>query len=86
MRISAFMKKRTKKRLEVFFEFLIFGIALGIIEDILAIWFATDTQITWHVFAVVIAVTIPFAALGELVVDRIHWFKWIRKKLGLNKQ
>ena len=80
------MKKSTKKRLEVFFEFLIFGIALGIVEDILAIWFATDAKITPHVFLIVLLVTIPFAALGELIVDRVHWFKWIRKKLGLNKQ
>jgi len=77
------MKNKTKKRLEVFFEFLIFGIILGITEDILAIWFATDAKITWHVFAIVIAVTIPFAILGELVVDRVQWFKWVRKKLGI---
>ena len=77
------MKKKTKKRLEVFFEFLIFGIVLGITEDLLAIWFATDAHITWHVFAVVILVTIPFAMLGELVVDRIKWFKWVRKKLNI---
>ena len=73
------MKNRTKKRLEVFFEFLIFGIALGIVEDIIAIWFATDARITWHVFVVVLIVTIPFAAFGELIVDRVHWFKWLRK-------
>jgi len=76
------MKKRTRKRLEVFFEFLIFGLALGIAEDLIAIWFATDAKITWHVFAVVFLVTIPFAILGELVVDKIKWFKWLvnRKK------
>ncbi len=77
------MKNRTKKRLEVFFEFLIFGIALGIVEDIIAIWFATDARITWHVFVVVLIVTIPFAAFGELIVDRVHWFKWLREKLGI---
>jgi hypothetical protein len=80
------MKKHTKKRLEVFFEFLIFGIALGITEDLLAIWFATDAKITWHVFVIVLLVTIPFAVVGELIVDRVHWFKWIRKKLGLNSK
>jgi hypothetical protein len=80
------MKKRTKKRLEVFFEFLIFGIALGITEDLLAIWFATDASITWHVFIIVLLVTIPFAILGELIVDRVHWFKWVRKKFGINSK
>lgn len=71
------MKKRTRKRLEVFFEFLIFGLALGIAEDLIAIWFATDAKITWQVFAVVFLVTIPFAILGELIVDRVKWFKWL---------
>lgn len=74
------MKKRTRKRLEVFLEFLIFGIILGITEDLLAIWFATDAHITWHIFAIVLAITIPFAILGEIVVDNIHWFSWIRAK------
>ena len=75
-------KNHLRKRLEVFFEFLIFGLALGIIEDIIAIWLATDAKITPHVFLVVILVTIPFAALGELVVDRKDWFKaiWDRIK------
>jgi len=77
------MKKRSRKRLEVFLEFLIFGIALGIAEDIIAIWFATDAKITPHIFLIVLLVTIPFAAFGELIVDRVHWFKWIRKKTGI---
>ena len=80
------MKKRTKKRLEVFLEFLIFGIALGIVEDIIAIWFATDAHINYRVFVIVLLVTIPFAALGELVVDRVRWFKWVREKLGINSE
>ncbi len=71
-----------RKRLEVFFEFLIFGLVLGIVEDIIAIWLATDAKITPHVFLVVLFVTIPFAALGELIVDRKDWFKaiWVRIK------
>ncbi|MBD3303776.1 hypothetical protein GF343_01400 [Candidatus Woesearchaeota archaeon] len=74
------MKKRTRKRLEVFLEFLIFGIVLGITEDLLAIWFATDAHITWHLFVIVLAITIPFAIIGELIVDNIKWFGWIRKQ------
>lgn len=76
------MKKRTRKRVEVFLEFLIFGIALGITEDLLAIWFATDANITWHIFAVVLVVTIPFAILGELVVDNSKWFRWIWARIA----
>ena len=75
-------KNNRRKRLEVFFEFLIFGLILGTVEDLIAIWFATDAKITWHVFLVVLLVTIPFAVLGELIVDRKDWFKaiWDRIK------
>ena len=73
------MKKH--KRLEVFFEFLIFGIIMGVAEDLLAVVLATDAQITWRVIWIVIAVTIPFAVIGELIVDRKGPFKKLSKKL-----
>lgn len=83
------MKKH--KRLEVFLEFLIFGIAMGLTEDLLAIKLATDAQLTWKVFWIVLAVTIPFAIIGELIVDRKQWLpkfkrrsKRATKKLGLS--
>ncbi len=83
------MKKH--KRLEVFLEFLIFGIIMGLAEDLLAVKLATDAQITWKVFWIVLAVTIPFAVIGELIVDRKQWLPRFKrnseratKKLGLN--
>jgi hypothetical protein len=76
------MKKH--KRLEVFFEFLIFGIIMGVAEDLLAIVLSTDAPITWNVIWIVVGVTIPFAVLGELIVDRKGPFKklskWLVKK------
>ena len=76
------MKKH--KRLEVFFEFLIFGIVMGVTEDLLAIVLATDAIITWDILWIVVGVTIPFAVLGELIVDRKGPFKnlskWLVKK------
>ena len=77
-------KNKTRlKRLEVFLEFLIFGIVMGVTEDIIAIVLATDAKITWGVFVVVVAVTIPFAMIGELIVDRPKFItkkiKWIAK-------
>lgn len=69
-----------RRRLEVFFEFLIFGIALGIVEDLVAIVLATDAKISPKLFLIVLLVTIPFAALGELIVDKTNWFKWISSR------
>ena len=72
------MKKH--KRLEVFLEFLIFGVIMGLAEDLIAVKLATDAQITWTVFWIVLAVTIPFAVIGELIVDRKSWLPNFKKK------
>tara|TARA_Y100000310_G_C20492598_1_gene719981 strand:- start:50 stop:292 length:243 start_codon:yes stop_codon:yes gene_type:complete len=79
------MKKH--KRLEVFLEFLIFGVVMGLAEDLLAVKLATDAPITWTVFWIVLAVTIPFAVIGELIVDRKQWLPKFKKtvKKDINK-
>ncbi len=64
--------KRKRKRLEVFLEFLLFGLVMGIIEDVIAIKFSTGEPLTWKVIGIVALVTIPFAIIGELIVDRIN--------------
>jgi len=66
------------KRLEVFLEFLIFGVIMGITEDLLAVKLTTGEMITWKMVFIVTLITIPFAVLGELIVDRWDLF-------GLNK-
>lgn len=63
--------KFNRKRVEVFAEFLVFGVAMGIVEDVIALKLATSEPITWRVIAIVTLVAIPFAALGELIVDRM---------------
>jgi hypothetical protein len=65
------MKKITRKRIEIFAEFLIFGVAMGLVEDLIAFRLASGEPITWRVVWVVTLVAIPFAAIGELVVDRM---------------
>jgi len=67
------------KQLELFLEFLIFGIIMGVIEDLIAVYFATGEPMTWKIIGIVIIVAIPFAAIGELVVDRTKWLKKIKK-------
>ncbi len=71
------------KRLEVFLEFLIFGIVMGIVEDLIAVTIITGMPITWRSIYIVTLVAIPFAAIGELIVDRIDL---IRKHIKKNKK
>ncbi|MFP4645968.1 MAG: hypothetical protein ACLFNB_04975, partial [Candidatus Woesearchaeota archaeon] len=64
--------KMNKRKLEIFLEFLIFGVVMGIVEDIIAVKVASGEPITWNVLWVVTLVAIPFAIIGELIVDRVH--------------
>lgn len=66
-------------RLEVFFEFLFFGIAVGVIEDIIAVKVVTGEPITFRVVGIIVLIAIPFAALGEILVDRIDFVKIFKK-------
>lgn len=79
-----------RQRLIRFVEFLVVGVAMGLLEDLLAVWLATDAPIDLRVVLIVLAVAIPFAAISELIVDHPrfwevllprHWFPphWVRK-------
>lgn len=52
-----------------FIEFLIMGVLMGLLEDIIAIKLATEAVIDLNVIWIAFLVALPFAALGELVVD-----------------
>jgi hypothetical protein len=67
------------KRLEVFFEFLIFGVLIGIIEDLIAVKFAAGGPITLKVIGLIILIAIPFAILGEIIVDKINFVEIFQK-------
>lgn len=54
---------------------------MGVIEDLLAIRFATDAVINPKVIFIIVLVAIPFAAFSELIVDRKH-FKFMKKLNG----
>ena len=58
-----------KSSLERFVEFLIIGIFLGVAEDVIAVVLATDAEFDLRMFGIIVAVTVPFAAFSELVVD-----------------
>ncbi|MDP1538763.1 MAG: hypothetical protein Q8M00_01910 [bacterium] len=67
------------KRLEVFLEFLIFGIIIGITEDLIVLKVITNEPITWKVFGLVFLIALPFAAIGEILVDRVDFIALFRK-------
>ena len=69
------------KRLEVFLEFIVFGIIVGITEDILAIKLTTGEPITPRVVLLVVLIAIPFAVVGEYVVDQVDFTSWLRRVL-----
>lgn len=73
--------KQRRKRLEVFFEFLIFGVIMGVFEDIIAIKLSTDAEFTPKVILIVTLVAIPFALIGEVIVDKKEWFMKAKTKL-----
>ena len=73
------------RRLEVIFEFLIFGIVIGIAEDLIAIKFAAGASITLRVIGLVILIAIPFAFIGEVIFDRIDFARIFKRIFEKNK-
>lgn len=69
------------RKLELIFEFLIFGIVIGITEDLIAIKVTTGSQIDLRIILIVVLIAIPFAVLGELIFDRIDFVKIFQKIL-----
>ena len=73
------MGPKTKRQvLSHLIEFFIIGVIMGVAEDLLAIHFATNVRITWHVFKVAFLVALPFAIISEIVVDLKIFRKLIR--------
>jgi len=70
-----------RRYLDRFLEFFIVGVLMGVMEDLLAVRFATDATISPKVIFIIVLVAIPFAAFSELIVDRKH-FKFLKKING----
>ena len=73
------MKKINLKRVEVFLEFVVFGILIGIAEDVIAIKLTTGEAITPQVILIVVSIAIPFAFLGEIIADQVDFIKLFRR-------
>jgi hypothetical protein len=74
------MKERTSRLL----EFFIVGIAMGIFEDVLAVWAVTGEKITFSQFWIVFMIALPFAFISEWVVDHPrfphHFLPFLKSK------
>lgn len=84
MKIRSMAKRRHKisskiRRKELLFELLIFGVLVGVTEDLIAVKVVTGEPITWEVVGIVILIAIPFAIFGEVIVDRIDFVSFYRK-------
>lgn len=63
------------RRMEILLEFFVFGVLMGITEDVIAILIATGEPITMTVIVIATLVAIPFAVFSELIVDRLDFLK-----------
>ena len=60
-------------------EFLIIGVLVGLFEDLLVIFFATDAKIDIGVVWIAFLVALPFAVFSELIVDHPKFWEFLRK-------
>ena len=67
------------RKMEVMFEFLLFGILIGITEDIIAIKLTTEASITPRMIGIIVAIAIPFAIIGEMIADRVNLARTFKK-------
>ena len=70
-----------------FLEFFVIGVGFGLGEDLIAIHFATDAEITMQTVYITLLVAFPFAIFTELIVDHpAFWRKLIPPKEDKEKQ
>ena len=68
-----------------FLEFFVIGVGLGLVEDLIAIHFATGASIDLRTVWIAMSVALPFAAFTELVVDHPNFWKKLIPPRGSEK-
>ena len=68
------------KCFKTFLGFLFFGVILGFVENILVVSLATNLVINLQTILISLCVVIPFAIIGELLVDKIAFFGKTKSK------
>lgn len=72
------MKTSTKLRI---IEFIIAGLVLDLIENVISIKLTTGAELTKEVFIVAALVVIPFAILTEVIIDHPNfWYRSFKIK------
>lgn len=62
-------------------EFIVAGLILDLVENIISIKLTTNTEITFEVFWVALMVVVPFAIITELIIDHPNfWHKVLSLK------
>lgn len=69
------LKEKKIKKLELFIKFLIFGIIVGVIEDLIAVKLATGAVITWTTVGIIVLVTIPLQYSVNLLLIILIFLK-----------
>ena len=80
------MYSKLEKKIEVIFEFLIFGIIVGIIEDVIAVKIVSGEPITYKVIGIIFIIAVPFAIIGEIVADNIDFIAIFKRIIGFFKK
>lgn len=76
------MKTSTKVRI---LEFIIAGLVLDLIENIITIKLTTGAMITFEVLIVALVVVVPFAILTELIIDHPSFWGRMFTLLGFRR-
>ena len=75
------MKKLISSRRIRFLEFFTVGVVMGLVEDIIAVHFATGEKITPKVILIILPIAVIFALISEYLVDHPHfWEKLLNVK------
>lgn len=67
-------------------EFFIIGVVLGILEDMIAIFFYTHENFNFNMVWIAALVAIPFAIISELIVDYTGIFRKLIGKIWKNNK
>ncbi len=74
--------RRLKTRTLRFIEFILVGVIMGMIEDMIAVWFSTGQPITPRVVGVVFVVAFIFAIISEYIVDHPRFWEIVLRMKG----
>jgi len=61
-------------------EFLVIGVFMGVLEDLIAVLVATDSDLNFRILWVVLLVAVPFAFISEIVVDHPRFWGYVFPK------